>query len=115
MPSCPRGEKESSAADNKHAKVDDRPFGGGPGMVMMCQPLHDCVQAIEKMDETPATRILLTPQGEVLKQKRIEELAKESRLMIIAGHYEGVDERVIDELVHPFVMPRNGHDVSAPA
>ncbi len=85
-------------ADNKHAKVDDRPFGGGPGMVMMCQPLHDCVQAIEKLDETPATRILLTPQGEVLRQKRIEELAKEPRLMIIAGHYEGVDERVIDEL-----------------
>ena len=85
-------------ADNKHAKVDDRPFGGGPGMVMMCQPLHDCVQAVEKMDETPATRILLTPQGEVLKQKRIEELAKKPRLLIIAGHYEGVDERVIDEL-----------------
>ncbi len=85
-------------ADNKHAKVDDRPFGGGPGMVMMCQPLHDCVQAIEKLDETPATRILLTPQGEVLRQKRIEELTKEPRLMIIAGHYEGVDERVIDEL-----------------
>ncbi len=85
-------------ADNKHAKVDDRPFGGGPGMVMMCQPLHDCVQAIEKLDETPATRILLTPQGKVLRQKRIEELAKEPRLMIIAGHYEGVDERVIDEL-----------------
>ena len=85
-------------ADNKHAKVDDRPFGGGPGMVMMCQPLHDCVQAIEKLDETPATLILLTPQGEVLRQKRIEELAKKPRLMIIAGHYEGVDERVIDEL-----------------
>ncbi len=84
--------------DNKHAKVDDRPFGGGPGMVMMCQPLHDCVQAIEKLDETPSTRILLTPQGEVLRQKRIEELAKKPRLMIIAGHYEGVDERVIDEL-----------------
>ena len=85
-------------ADNKHAKVDDRPFGGGPGMVMMCQPLHDCVQAVEKMDEMPATRILLTPQGEVLKQKRIEELTKKPRLLIIAGHYEGVDERVIDEL-----------------
>ncbi len=85
-------------ADNKHAKVDDRPFGGGPGMVMMCQPLHDCVLAVEKMDETPATRILLTPQGEVLKQERIEELATRPRLLIIAGHYEGVDERVIDEL-----------------
>lgn len=85
-------------ADNKHAKVDDRPFGGGPGMVMMCQPLHDCVQSVEKEDETPATRILLTPQGEVLRQERIEELAMRPRLLIIAGHYEGVDERVLDEL-----------------
>ncbi|MCZ6834837.1 MAG: tRNA (guanosine(37)-N1)-methyltransferase TrmD [Planctomycetota bacterium] len=85
-------------ADNKHAKVDDRPFGGGPGMVMMCQPLHDCVLAVEGQDETPATRILLTPQGERLDQRRVEDLATRSRLLIIAGHYEGVDERVIDEL-----------------
>ncbi len=85
-------------ADNKHSKVDDRPFGGGPGMVMMCQPLHDCVLAVDEMNETPARRILLTPQGEPLKQQRIEELAGESRLMLIAGHYEGVDERLIEEL-----------------
>ena len=85
-------------ADNKHAKVDDRPFGGGPGMVMMCQPLHDCVQAVEKMNDTPARRILLSPQGEPLKQQRVEELAKEPRLLLIAGHYEGVDERVIEAL-----------------
>lgn len=85
-------------ADNKHRKVDDRPFGGGPGMVMMCQPLHDAVIAAERQDERPALRILLTPQGERLRQERIEELAKEDRLLLIAGHYEGVDERVIDEL-----------------
>lgn len=85
-------------ADNKHRKVDDRPFGGGPGMVMMCQPLHDAVLAAEKTDERPATRILLTPQGEPLKQKRIEELATKPRLLLIAGHYEGVDERVIETL-----------------
>lgn len=85
-------------ADNKHAKVDDRPFGGGPGMVMMCQPLYDCVQAVERQDDRPATRVLLTPQGEPLKQERIEWLASRDRLMLIAGHYEGVDERVIDEL-----------------
>ncbi len=85
-------------ADNKHAKVDDRPFGGGPGMVMMCQPLHDCVLATEGQDETPATRILLTPQGEPLRQERVEELAKLPRLLLIAGHYEGVDERVIETL-----------------
>ncbi len=85
-------------ADNKHAKVDDRPFGGGPGMVMMCQPLHDCVLATEAQDNTPATRILLTPQGEPLRQQRVEELATRPRLLLIAGHYEGIDERVIETL-----------------
>jgi len=85
-------------ADNKHAKVDDRPFGGGPGMVMMCQPLHDAVMAVEKANDCPATRILLSPQGKPLDQRKVEELAKEPRLLLIAGHYEGVDQRVIDEL-----------------
>jgi tRNA (guanine37-N1)-methyltransferase len=87
-------------ADNKHARVDDRPFGGGPGMVMMCQPLYDCVLAVEKLDAVPPppVRILLSPQGELLTQERIEDLARQPRLLLIAGHYEGVDERVIDEL-----------------
>lgn len=85
-------------ADNKHNKVDDRPFGGGPGMVMMCQPLWDCVQDVESRDERPATRILLTPQGEPLRQSTVEELASEPRLLLIAGHYEGIDERVIEKL-----------------
>lgn len=85
-------------ADNKHRKVDDRPFGGGPGMVLMCQPLFDAVLAAERLDERTATRILLTPQGERLTQRRVEELASHPRLLLIAGHYEGVDERVIDEL-----------------
>ncbi len=67
-------------------------------MVMMCQPLHDCVLAVEEMDQPPARRILFTPQGEPLKQERVEELADESRLLLIAGHYEGVDERLIEEL-----------------
>lgn len=86
-------------ADNKHARVDDRPFGGGPGMVMMCQPLYDAVRSVERQDERPARRILLTPQGERLTQNRVERLAAdEDRLLLIAGHYEGIDERVIDEL-----------------
>jgi tRNA (guanine37-N1)-methyltransferase len=85
-------------ADNRHRKVDDRPFGGGPGMVMMCQPLYDCVHAVERMDERPALRVLLTPQGEPLHQQRVEALADEERLLLIAGHYEGVDERVIEAL-----------------
>ncbi len=85
-------------ADNKHNKVDDRPFGGGPGMVMMCQPVHDAVRAVEAMDERPAVRLLMTPQGEPLGQRRVEWLAKQERLLMIAGHYEGIDERVIEEL-----------------
>lgn len=85
-------------ADNKHRKVDDRPFGGGPGMVMMCQPLHDAVLAVESEDPRPGTRLLLSPQGEPLRQQRVEELVTHDRLLLIAGHYEGVDERVIEEL-----------------
>ena len=85
-------------ADNNHDKVDDRPFGGGPGMVMMCQPLYDAVIAVEAMDSTPAQRIVLSPQGEILRQQTVEQLAARPRLLLIAGHYEGIDERVIDEL-----------------
>ena len=85
-------------ADNKHDKVDDRPFGGGPGMVLMCQPLYDAVIAVEAMDSTPAQRIVLSPQGEILRQQTVEQLAARPRLLLIAGHYEGIDERVIDEL-----------------
>ncbi|MCX5689824.1 MAG: tRNA (guanosine(37)-N1)-methyltransferase TrmD, partial [Planctomycetota bacterium] len=83
---------------NKHKKTDDRPFGGGPGMVMMCQPLWDAVAAVEALDPRPAHRILLTPQGTPLTQKLVEELATRPRLLLIAGHYEGIDERVIEAL-----------------
>ena len=85
-------------ADNKHRKVDDRPFGGGPGMVMMCQPLHDAVLEVERQSEIPARRVYFTPQGEVLKQERVEQLSREKHLLLIAGHYEGIDERVIETL-----------------
>ena len=85
-------------ADNKHDKVDDRPFGGGPGMVMMCQPLWNAVKDVEARDATTPRRILLTPQGRRLDQEMAEELATEDRLLLIAGHYEGIDERVVDEL-----------------
>jgi tRNA (guanine37-N1)-methyltransferase len=85
-------------ADNRHKKVDDRPFGGGPGMVLMCQPVFDAVAAVEAMDGRPATRVVLTPQGEPLRQPRVEWLATQERLLLIAGHYEGIDERVLDEL-----------------
>ncbi len=83
---------------DKHRKTDERPFGGGPGMVMMCQPVWDAVAAVEAMDPRTPTRILLTPQGVPLKQPMVEELAKSQRLLLIAGHYEGIDERVIQKL-----------------
>ncbi|MHC4910311.1 MAG: tRNA (guanosine(37)-N1)-methyltransferase TrmD [Planctomycetota bacterium] len=85
-------------ADNKHNQVDDRPFGGGPGMVMMCQPLCDAVAAVEAMDDRPAHRILLSPQGTPLTQSMVERLSGEARLLLIAGHYEGIDERAIEQL-----------------
>ena len=85
-------------SQNKHKKTDDRPFGGGPGMVMMCQPVWDAVAAVEAMDPRPARRGLLTPQGRPLTQALVEELSHEARLLLIAGHYEGIDERVIERL-----------------
>ncbi len=74
--------------------VDDRPFGGGPGMVMMCQTLFDAVEKVEAEEPVPATRILLTPQGETLNQAICRELSELPRLLVICGHYEGFDERI---------------------
>lgn len=85
-------------ADNKHQKVDQPSFGGGPGMVIQCQPVWDAVQDVESQDQRPATRILLTPQGVPLTQPLVEELAGLPRLLMIAGHYEGIDQRVIEKL-----------------
>jgi tRNA (guanine37-N1)-methyltransferase len=81
-----------------HRKVDDRPFGGGPGMVLMCQPVVDAVEAIEAMDQRPALRILLTPQGRVFDQALARELSRRPRLLFICGHYEGFDERILEIL-----------------
>ena len=67
-------------------------------MVMMCQPLYDAVHAVEASHDAPARRVLLSPQGEPLTQRRVEDLATSPRLLMIAGHYEGIDERVIEEL-----------------
>jgi tRNA (guanine37-N1)-methyltransferase len=83
---------------DKHRKVDQRPYGGGPGMVLQCQPIWDAVRAVEAADARAATRVLMTPQGETLGQPRVEELARQPRLLILAGHYEGIDERVIERL-----------------
>lgn len=83
---------------DKHSKVDAPSFGGGPGMVMQCQPVWDALQAAEAADPRPATRIVTTPQGEKLSQRLVEELATQPRLLIVAGHYEGIDQRVIDRM-----------------
>lgn len=77
---------------DKHKKVDDTPFGGGAGMVLMCQPYFDCFDAVEKNDDTEV--IILSPQGEVFDQKISCELAKKSHIVMICGHYEGFDERI---------------------
>ncbi len=85
-------------ATDRHQSVDDKPFGGGPGMVLMCGPVFDAVEHVEALDPRPATRILLTPQGERLTQGIVEALARESRLLVLCGHYEGFDQRIIDGL-----------------
>lgn len=74
-----------------HGKVDDTPFGGGAGMVLMAQPIFDCVEALRTPDSKV---ILLTPSGIPYKQKKAYELSKEKHLIIICGHYEGFDERI---------------------
>ncbi len=83
---------------NKHGKVDDRPFGGGPGMVMACQPLVDCVEAVRGLDPEPGRLIFLTPEGRRFNQQVAAELAGEKRLILVSGRYEGFDERIFELL-----------------
>jgi tRNA (guanine37-N1)-methyltransferase len=85
-------------ATDAHKSVDDKPFGGGPGMVMMCQTVFDAVEHAEKQDPRPAERILFTPQGRPFDQEMARELADKERLLLIAGHYEGMDERISEGL-----------------
>lgn len=79
---------------DKHQKVDDRPFGGGPGMVMMAQPVIDCVEAVQAKAESGGRVVMLTPAGERLTQQVVEELAREPRLLLLCGRYEGFDDRI---------------------
>ena len=74
-------------ARGRYRKVDDAPFGGGPGMVMMCQPAFDAVEAVRARSAEPGVVVLLSPQGRRLDQKTVEELAAEKRLILVAGHY----------------------------
>lgn len=87
-------------SNDPHKKVDDRPFGGGPGMVLMCEPVCQAVAAIEALDSRTALRVLMTPQGRRYSQSQAQELSGHERLLIICGHYEGFDERII-ELLQP--------------
>ena len=80
--------------EDKHHIVDDYAYGGGPGMVMKPEPIFDSVEAVRAMAEAPGRIVLLTPQGRLLNHQIVAELAAEERLIVICGHYEGVDERV---------------------
>ncbi len=81
-------------AEGKHNSVDDRPFGGGPGMVLMPGPVFDAVEAVQKDASEPGELILLTPAGERLTQPLVRELATRKRLVLLCGRYEGFDERI---------------------
>lgn len=84
---------------DRHHKVDRPPYGGGPGMVIQCQPVWDAVQHVQTLEpDSPPRRILMSPQGRRLTQAMLAELAEEKRLLILAGHYEGFDQRVLDKL-----------------
>ena len=81
-------------APDARGTVDDKPFGGGPGMVLMCDPVFRAVEHVQGLDPRRALVVLLTPQGERLGQPRVRELAGCERLLLVCGHYEGFDERI---------------------
>ena len=83
-------------SENKHKKVDDTPYGGGAGMVMQADVIYNAYKSIKK---TNAKVIYMSPQGQVLNQKKVEGLSKEEHLIILCGHYEGVDQRILDKIV----------------
>jgi tRNA (guanine37-N1)-methyltransferase len=104
-------------SNDKHHKVDDRPFGGGPGMVLRVEPVVECVEDVTRMAEPAGHVVLLAPQGRKFSQTIAEEFAKKERLILLCGRYEGFDQRVIDILrpeelsVGDYVL--NGGEVAA--
>ena len=105
------------AADIPHKRVDDRPFGGGPGMLIQVGVTVKCVEEVEATDARPAKRIMLTPQGKRFDQRMAEQLATSDRILLLCGRYEGFDQRVTDILqpeevsIGDFVL--NGGEVAA--
>jgi tRNA (guanine37-N1)-methyltransferase len=103
---------------DKHHKVDDRPFGGGPGMILQVEPVVECVEEVQQQAE-PGRLVVLSPRGRTLNQQIVEELAANSRLLLLCGRYEGFDERVFDILkpdeisIGDYVL--NGGEVAAMA
>ena len=104
---------------DKHHKVDAKPFGGGPGMLIQVEPVVECVEEVRSFSSNPGALILLTPAGEKLEQAIVSELAAHSRLILLCGRYEGFDQRVIDILqpreisLGDFIL--NGGEVAAMA
>lgn len=94
-----RGWNPRDYATGNYRRVDDRPFGGGPGMVMLIEPLRACLAAARDADVTPAPVVYLTPQGRPLTQARVRELATLPRMILLCGRYEGVDERFLEHEV----------------
>ena len=105
------------APETPHRPVDDKPFGGGPGMLIQVEPTVNCVEAVESMDSRPARRVILTPQGKTFNQPMAENFATDERVILLCGRYEGFDQRVVDILqpeeisIGDFVL--NGGEVAA--
>ncbi len=105
------------STDPKHHKIDDRPFGGGPGMLICVEPVILCIEEVQGMAEEPGVVVLLTPQGERLHQPLVERLSMHHRMILLCGRYEGFDHRVI-EILQPLELSigdyvLNGGEVAA--
>ena len=90
-------------AFNKHNSVDDYPYGGGAGMLMQAEPVYQCYKALEDRIGKRPRVVYLSPQGQTFNQKMAEDFAKEDELVLLCGHYEGIDERVLEEIVTDYV------------
>ena len=89
-------------SEDKHRRVDDTPYGGGKGMLMMAPPIYNCYEAIVNASEIPSEKrrvVYMSPAGKILDQKKAEELSSFDQIIVLCGHYEGVDRRIIDEIV----------------